>query len=248
MNSDEPGKEKDGDPTQAGQNLQPGSGQTSAIDQITSKIEADKQYSGADALKLVQDALSADGREQKDRAEKAEALAARLKEETTELATKYNTVSSQISELLKAQNEAEAEKVKDDPVALSSLRARQANAAEALRLQNIAADYEAKHAKLIERETEVAKKATSINIKLAATAAGVDEKTLADLVPDGDPERLKKAANILKQSGINKPPEIDPATGKPKPAALTQPPASAISAGGESRSVSEKMLEDAKKK
>lgn len=241
-------KEKDGGLTEAGLNTSANLGQTSAAETVTSKVEKDKQYGGTEVIEIINKALSADGREQKDRAEKAEASVTRLTGETTELTTKYNTVAGQITELLKAQNEAEADKVKEDPVALASIRVRQANVAETLRLQGVAADFDAKNSKLTGRETDVGKKETSVNIKLAAMAAGVDEKTLADLTPDGDPERLKRAANILKQSGITTPPEIDPATGKPKPAALTQPPASAISAGGDARSVSEKMLEKAKAK
>ena len=70
MDLDNTGKEKDGAPTQPGQGtLQAGSEQTSAVEQLTSKIEADKQYGGADVKKMVEDALSADGREQKGRAE-----------------------------------------------------------------------------------------------------------------------------------------------------------------------------------
>jgi len=255
MTSDASGKKKDGDQTLPGQNLQEGSEQTSAVEQITSKIEAEKQYSGADTLKMVQDALSANGREQKDRAEKAEKDVTRLTGEVGTLTTQYNTVASQVTQFLKDQNEAEADKVKEDPVALASLRVRQANAAEALRLGSIKTDYDAKNTALTTRETEVNTKLTSVNIKLAAMAAGVDEKTLADLAPDGDPERLKRAANILKQSKITQEFEVDPLTGKPKidpstgkPIALQQKPASAISAGGDSRSVTEAMLEKAKKK
>ena len=199
---------------------------TSAAEKATSKIDVAKQYSGAEAKKLLEDALSADDREQKSRAEKAEAEVKRLTGVTSDLTTKYTTVSSQVAELLKASNEAEAEKVKDDPVALGSLRARQANREEALRLESIKADYEGKNTTFAEREQALKIKESSINIKLAATAAGVDEKTLADLVPDGDSERLKKAVNILKQTGI------DPVTGRPRPSALTTRPASALSAGG----------------
>ena len=199
--------------------------QPSALDKLTSGIEEGKQYSGADARKLVEDALSADGREQKDRAEKAEAQVAKLTVETSGLTTKYNTMSSQMSEFLRVQNEAEADKLKDDPVVLGSLRARQANAAESLRLQGVGAGYEAKNTKLTERETDIAQKEASVNIKLAALTAGVDEAELADLVPDGNPARLKKAADILKKRG--------PADEQlRKPPGLGLRPASAISAGG----------------
>lgn len=255
---DKPGSAQDKEQTPPGpENLQAGFEQPSAVEQVTSKIEAEKQYSGADVKKMVEDALSANGREQKDRAEKAEANVTRLTGEVTTLTTQYTTVSGQVTELLKVANEAEADKVKDDPVALSSLRVRQANAAETLRLQGVDAEATRKLAESEAKGKEADKKLVSVNIKLAAMSAGVDEKQLADLVPDGDSERLKKTANILKQSSITQQFEIDPATGKPvidpttgkpKPAALSQKPASPIGAGVDSRSVSEAMLEKAKKK
>ncbi len=229
--------------------------QPSALEKLTSGIEEGKQYTGAETLKLVNDALSADGREQKDRADQAEANVTRLTGEVSSLTTQYNTVSSQIADFMKAQNEAEVEKVKDDPVAVGSLRARQANTAEALRLQGVAADYEAKNTKFTGRETEVNTKLTSVNIKLAAMSAGIEEKQLADLVPDGDPERLKKMAGILKQSGQTSTQQLDEQgrvkadkDGKEIPVALRTKPASAISAGGDAKGIAEKMLEDAKKK
>lgn len=226
MTLDKADKEKDGATTPAGQQLQPGSGQTSSLEQLTSKIEDGKQYGGADVRKLVEDALSADGRIQKDRADKSEAELNRLSEAHSGLTTLFQTVSQQVADLLKAKDDAEAETVKDDPVALGSLRARQANWAEALRLQSFEASVKAREAKAAEEKIEVNKRLTSVAIKMAAMESGVDEAQLADLVPDGNPERLKKIANILKQSGITKPGE------KTKPAGLMQKPASVISAGG----------------
>lgn len=255
MDVDKTTKPGDGGQTQLGQNLQAGSEQTSTAEQLTSSIEEGKQYGGADVKKLVEDALSADGREQKDRADKAEGEVKRLTDMANGLTTQYNTVSAQVAELLKASNEAEADKVKEDPVALASLRARQANAAEALRIQGMVADYEAKNTALTARETEVNTKLTSVNIKLAATVAGVDEKTLADLVPDGDPERLKKMSGILKQSGQTNTQQLDEQgrvkvdkDGKEIPVALRQKPASTVSAGGDAKTTAERMLEKAKGK
>lgn len=222
-------KEKDRGDKGAEPNLQPPGSQPSAAEQLTSKIEEDKQYAGVDVKKMVLDALSANGREQKDRAEKAETNLATLNLKHEALTTQFNTVSGQVGELIKDKDEAEIAKVGDDPAAIGSLRARQANATESRRLEGVKADYDAKNTKLTERLQEATQRETSISIKLVALATGVDEKQLVDLVPDGNVERLTKAANIIKQGGSQ---EIDPATGKPKPAALTQPPASVVSAGG----------------
>lgn len=255
MTLDNAGKGKDGAPTQPGQNLQAGSEQTSAVEQLTSKIEADKQYGGADVKKLVEDALSANGREQKDRAEKAEAEVKRLTGDVGTLTTNMQTLTTQISEFTRAKNDAEADAVKDDAPALASLRVRQANTCERIRLEGVDAQQKARDTTQNERAKTLDTRERGISIKLAAMAAGVDEKDLADLVPDGDPARLALAANTIKKGGAQVEidpatgkPVIDPATGKPKPAALGQTPASTVSAGGDSRSVSEKMLEDAKKK
>lgn len=235
----------DGGQTQSGQNLQADSGQTSAAEKLTSSIEEGKQYGGADVKKLIENALSADGRVQKGRADKAEAEVTRLTGMANGLTTQFNTVSAQVADLMKTQNEAEVAKVGDDPAAISSLRARQANTAESLRMQGVVADYEAKNTKLTERETEINTRETSINIKLAATTAGVDERKLAEIVPDGNAERLVKAANILKLSGNV---EVDPVTGQPKPAALTIKPASPVSAGGGGESGVRQIVDKAKKR
>ncbi len=245
MASDESTKKGDRGLTVPGPDASGNLSQPSAAEEITSKIEADKQYGGADVKKMMEDALSADGREQKGRAEKAEAEVKRLTGDVGTLTTNVNTLTTQISGFTKAKNEAEAEAVKDDPVALGSLRARQQNQAENIRLQGVVAQQQARDTAQNERNKALDTRETGINIKLAAMAAGVDEKALAALVPDGDPGRLALAANTIKQSVA---PVIDPATGKPKPAGLTTTPASVVSAGGDSKSVSEKMLEKAKTK
>ncbi len=227
MTMDKTGKTGDGGRTPAGQNLQPGSEQTSAAEQLTSSIEEGKQYSGVAVKKLVEDALSADGREQKGRAEKAEGEVTRLTGQVSGLTAQYNTVSSQVAELLKAKDDAELAQYSEDKPAQDSIRVKQANRAEALRLQGVAADYDAKSAKFTEREADLAKSEASVNTKLAALSAGVDEAELADLVPDGNPARLKKAADILKKRG---PTSDQLRSGKPP--GLGQRPASAISVGG----------------
>jgi len=245
MVMDKTGKAKDGGKAPLGQNLQEGSDQTSTAEQLTSSIEEGKAYAGDVVKKLVLDALSADGREQKSRAEAAEASLRVITDEHQNLKTQFNTVSSQVSELLRAKMDAEADAVKDDPVALGSLRVRQSNTAERLRLEGYDAQVKSRETKFNEEKASFAKKEASLNIKLSAMAAGIDEKTLADLVPDGNAERLARAAAILKQSG-SKPAETEP--GKAKPAGLTNKPASVLSSGGDSKSVSEKMLENAKGK
>jgi hypothetical protein len=256
MTMDEQTKGEDGAQTQAGQEtLQAGSERTSAADAVTSKIEEGKQYGGAEVRKLIQDALSADGREQKRRADAAEAQLRTLKFEHDGLKTTYNTISDQVSQLMRAQDEAEAEKVKDNPVALDSLRARQANRAEQLRLQGEKTRLEAEDARLKTERDELSKNTISLNIKLSAMAAGVDEKELSELVPDGNPDRLNKAANILKQRGQANTQQLDEQgrvkvdkDGKEIPAALRIKPASAVSTGGDSRSLSARLLEKAKAK
>jgi len=225
--------------------LQSGSEQTSTAERSTSKIEVDKQYTGAEAKKMVEDALSANGREQKTRADTAEGQVKTLTAELGTVTTRLNTVSGQVNELLRTREEAEADAVKDNPEALTSLRVKQTQAREEIRQKGVQGEQQARDAKQNERETALTQKETSVTIKLAAMAAGVDEKKLAEIVPDGDAGRLATAATLLKQSGTV---EIDPETGKPKPAALTNTPASTISAGGDAKSVSEKMLADAKKK
>lgn len=237
MTTDKSGKEKDGGQTQT-----TGSDQTSAAQQVTSQIEVGRQYSGETVLKVIQDALSADGREQKSRAEKAEAELKRLASEHQGLVGQFNTASGQLQELVNAREEAEEAVIKDDPAALTSLRARRQNRVEAIRLESLNKQLTAMQEGFNQKEQSLKQQEASINIKLAAMSAGVAEKELADLVPDGNPERLAKAAKILKTGGSTQ--ETDKT--KTKPAGLVQSPASAISSGGDARSVSAKMLETAK--
>ncbi len=239
-------KTKDGGDKGAGLSLQQPGGQTSSVEQLTSQIEEGKQYPGADVLKLVKDALSADGREQKDRADKAETNLRSLTTLHEGTITQVNTLSSQVAELVKVSEDAEVAKVAEDPVALSSLRARQANNRETSRLERLEADIKAREVKLGERDTTLTQREASVGIKLAAMAAGVDEKQLATFVPDGNAERMAQAINIIKQGAGG-----DPLPGGEKktiPLGLKTTPASIISAGEDSRSVSERMLEKAKKK
>jgi len=226
--------------------------QTSAAEKLTSSIELEKQYAGADVKKLVQDALSADGREQKDRAEAAETENKRLKEEVSTVTGQVSTITNQMADLTRAQNESEAAALKDNPEALTSLRVKQSQAAEKIRLDGVVAANKVKEAAFVAREAAAATRETQISIKLAAMASGVDETKLAELVPDGDAKRLASAAALLKAQAA---PEIDPVTGKPKvpvttpkPPGLGQKPASVQSAGGEIRSTAETMLDKAKAK
>ena len=222
-------------------------GQPSALEKLTSGIEEGKQYTGAETKKIVQDALSAEGREQKSRAEAAMTENTRLKEELTTVTGNVTTLSTQMTELTRAQNEAAAEKVKDDPVALGSLRVQQANAAESIRLATQKAKQDANEATIATAKAVAIQEQTTASIKLAALEAGVDVDKLKELVPDGDKGRLATAAALLKGQTT-----IDPLTGKVKPAALTQRPASALSAGGDFAGLSadEKIQRglDAKKK
>jgi len=242
---DESTETTDKNPTDAGPDASANLGSPSAVEEITSKIEAEKQYGGADVRKIVEKALAADGRTQKSRAQQAEAENKLLKGQVTTLGTQYNSVTSQVQELIRAQNEADADKVKDDPVALGSLRARQANAAEAIRLQGENATLEAGKAQLQAEREAIANDRVSLSIKLVAMATGVDEKKLAERVPDGNSERLALVAQDLKGAPVT--PGIDPVTGKPKPAALTTKPVTAQSAGGEGSGIRQ-IVERAKRR
>lgn len=224
--------------------------QPSALEKLTSEIEEGKQYTGAEALKLVQDALSANGREQKTRAEAAEAENKTLKTEVATVTGHVNTLTTQMADITKAQNEAEAAAIKDNPEALTSLRVKQAQAREEIRQKGVEAEQKRMADTLKVGQDALTKATTSLNIQVAAMSAGVDKAKLEELVPDGDEKRLASAATLLKAQAA---PEIDPVTGKPKEAApkppgLTTTPASTKSAGGDSKSVSESMLEKAKAK
>ena len=141
----------------------------------------------------------------KGESEKAEKEVQRLTGEHTALQNNFETVSNQVNELVKAQEEREREGVKDDPVALSSLEARQANTREKIRLEGVQKEADRKIREADEKEKEANAKNISASIKLAAVEHGVKESDLADLVPDGDPERLTKMAKILAQSGQKEP-------------------------------------------
>ena len=241
---DGPEKGKDGDLTDPGRNTSDNLSRTSALEAVTSKVEKEKQYGGAEVIEIIGNALSADGREQKDRADKAETAFNTLKGAHEGLKNQFTTVSDQITQFLKEKEEAELAGIQDNQPLVDVIRGRQANTREAIRVQGIEAEAnrvkEAAEAKIV----EATQKEVTLSIKLAAMAAQVDEKTLVELVPDGNQERLAKAITILKNQ-----PAPDPNNpGKALPNALQQKPASAISAGGESRSVSEKMLADAKGK
>jgi len=253
-----PDKEKDGGTTDAGPNTSANSGQTASAEAVTSKVEKDKQYGGAEVIEIINTALAADGRAQKDRADAAEKAFNSLKGEHEGLKNQFTTVSDQVTQFLKEKDEAELAGIKDNPPLVDVVRARQANRAEAIRLQGVETNINTKTTQLTERETTLSQREVAISVKLTAMSAGVDEKQLAELVPDGDPERLKKAANILKASGQVITQEIKPEhlddqgrlkvdkEGKEIPAALRTKPASAQSAGGDTRSLSAKLLEKAK--
>jgi len=217
--------------------------QPSALEKLTSGIEEGKQYTGAETKKLVEDALSADGREQKTRAEAAEAENKLLKTEVQTVTDHVTTLTTQMTEITRAQNEAEAAANKDNPEALTSLRVKQAQAREEIRQKGIEAEQKKTADTLKVGQDALTKATTSLNIQVAAMNAGVDKAKLEELVPDGDEKRLASAATLLKAQAA---PEIDPVTGKPP--GLTTQPASTKSAGGDSKSVSESMLEKAKAK
>ena len=185
-------------------------------------LQEGKQYTGKEVL----DILSADGRKQKTRAETAETGLAQLTQLHEALTTQYNDMAEQVKAIQKTKDDAELEKVKDDPVALGSLQARQANAREAIRLQSLDTTIKAREAKAVEKESGIAQQLAAVNIKLAALTAGVDEAQLAEFVPDGDPKRLASAVKILKAGGVIPPP------GGNIPQGLRNRPASTVSAGG----------------
>lgn len=258
---DKPVETKDGGDKGAGPSLQPPGTQTSSVEQLTSQIEAGKQYEGADVLKLVEDALSADGREQKTRAEAAEAKNKLLETQVETVTGNVTALTNQIDLITRAQEDAEAAAIQDKPEQLTSLRVKQAQAREEIRQKGVDTEQKKTSDTLKAGQEALAKATTSLHIQLASMAAGIDPATgkpivdaakLEELVPDGDPGRLASAATLLKAQVA---PEIDPKTGLPKvkenipkvPGLITKP-ASTISAGGESRSTAEVMLDKAKGK
>ena len=250
---DPTGKEKDGSPTTPGkENLGP----TSVAEQLTSSFEEGKQFSGAEAQqiakKLVEDALSADGREQKDRADAVELENKLLKTQVETVTGNVTALTNQMAEVTRVQEESEAAAIKDNPEALVSLRVKQAQAREEIRQKGVDAEQKKVASTLEAGQDALAKATTSLHIQVAAMAAGVEATKLEELVPDGDPGRLASAATLLKAQAA---PEVDPKTGLPvvkppviKPPGLTNQPASVKSAGGESRSTAEVMLDKAKGK
>lgn len=249
---DKTAKGADGGATDAGPDASANSGQTAAAEQQPSTIDEAKQYGGADVKKFIADALAADGREQKDRADKAEKEVTRLTGDHATLTGQVTTLTEQMGEITKGREAAELDKVKDDPVAAASLTARHANAREAQRLQGLQAEADRNKVAADARETEITKRGVEIDIRLAALTGGVDPKELADLVPDGDADRLAKGVALLKKTTG---PVLD-AEGKVKvgpdgkeiPAALRTKPASAIGSGTDATGTARSMLDKARTK
>ena len=255
---DEQGKEKDGGSTDSGLNTSENLSRTASAEAVTSKFEKDKQYGGAEVIDAVNKILAADGRTQKDRADAAEQALKALRGEHEALKNQFTTVSDQVAQFLNKRDEDELAGVGDNKPLHDVVLGRQANRKEALRLQGIETEQKTRLSQLDERESSLSQREIKLNIIDAATKAGVDVAQLTALVPDGNPERLVKAANILKGSGqtnTQNKQELDEqgrvkvgADGKEIPVALRQKPASAISSGGDTRSISGMMLEKAKAK
>ncbi len=252
MAMDRATKQTDGGATAPGPDAPGNSGQTAAAEEQTPTIDKDKSYSGVDVEKLVADALAADGREQKTRADTAEKEVGRLTTSHGELTTRFDTLSTQMDDILTGREDAERERVKDKPEELSALNGRLANAKEKRRLDGVVADITRQQTALTEGQTALVGQQASANIRLAAMAGGVDEKDLAKFVPDGDPVRLTDAVAILKRSAT---PVLDEdgkvkvgPDGKEIPAALRTKPASPLGTGSDSRSISQQMLDKAKER
>ena len=257
---DATGKEKDGGSTDPGRNTSENLSQTASAEAVTSKVEKDKQYGGAEVIEIINNALSENGRVQKDRADAAEQALKNLRGEHEGLKNQFTTVSDQVTQFLNKKDEDELAGIGDNKPLQDVVLGRQANRKEALRLQGITTAQATKETLQTEKETTLNQRETKLNIIEAATKAQVDVKELTDLVPDGDPERLVRAANILKKSGQTTTTTPDPKTldeqgrvkvgtdGKEIPVALRQKPASAVSSGGDQRSLSARLLEKAKAK
>lgn len=223
-------KAADGSQTEVGLETPGDSGETPGGDQETSAIiDEARSYSGTDVKKLILDDRATGGRAQKVRADAAEAELTQLRSVVAGLKTQVDSYATDREETIKRQEEDEREAVKDDLPALNSLRTRQTNRLESLRLGNLEKDLTARET-VLTAKAEQDKKATGVlAIKAAASTAGVSEKALADLVPDGDAGRLATAADLLKKSGS----EADRGAGtKDKPAGLSQRPVSAQRAPG----------------
>lgn len=216
-------------PTDGGPDASPNLEQPSSVDELTSTIDKDRTYSGADVTKMFSDWAAKEGRVALTRAETAETEAKRATGELTGLTTRFDTLSAQMDDILKGREDAERDALKDQPEKLSVLDGRLANAKEARRLGGLLKDIDAKQALLESSTAEAGKVTARVAITAAASRAGVSEKALADLVPDGDAGRLATAADLLKKSGS----EADRGAGtKDKPAGLSQRPVSAQRAPG----------------
>ena len=243
---------QDGAPTDGGPDASPNLEQTSSVDELTSTIDKDRTYSGADVTKMFSDWAAKEGRVALTRAETAEAEAKRLTGSHAALTTRFDTLSTQMDDILTGREDAERERVKDKPEELSALNGRLANAKEKRRLDGVVADITRQQTALTEGQTALVGQQASANIRLAAMAGGVDEKDLAKFVPDGDPARLTDAVAILKRSAT---PVLDEdgkvkvgPDGKEIPAALRTKPASPLGTGSDSRSISQQMLDKAKER
>ncbi len=222
-------KAADGSRTEAGSETPGDSGETPGGDQETSAIDEARSYSGADVKKMILDDRATGGRAQKVRADAAEAEATRLGSVVAGLKTQVDGFASEREEAVQREDEAQRETLKDQPEKLSVLNGKLANAKEARRLSGLIKDIEAKQGLLDSSTAKAAKVTAKVATTAAATKAGVSEKALADLVPDGDPGRLTTAAALLKKSGS----EADKGAGtKDKPAGLSQRPVSAQRAPG----------------
>ena len=222
-------KAPDGSQTEAGSETPGDSGETPGGDQETSAIDETRSYSGADVKKMILDDRATGGRAQKVRADAAETEVTRLGSVVAGLKTQVDGFASEREEAITRQEEGEREAVKDNPAALASLTSRQQNRKEANRLQRLSDDITARERTLTDGIAEAGKATAKVAITAAATKAGVSEKALADLVPDGDPGRLATAAELFKKSGS----EADRGAGaKDKPAGLSQRPVSAQRAPG----------------
>ncbi len=252
MAMDRATKEADGGATAPGPDAPGNSGQTVPAEEQTPSIDKDKTYSGVDVEKLVADALAADGREQKTRADTAEAKVKLLTGTQADLTTRFETLSGQFDEVTAGREQAEREKFKDKPEELSLLDGRLANAKEGRRLQGLIAEIGRRETAVTEGQTALAGQQASVNIRLAAMAGGVDEKDLAKFVPDGDPARLADAVTILKRSAA---PVLDEdgkvkvgKDGKEIPVALRQKPASAVGTSTDATGTARSMLDIARDK
>jgi len=255
-------KGKDGGDDGSGRNTSENLGQTASAEAAASKIEKDKQYGGAEVIEIINNALAADGREQKDRADTATTALNSLRGEHEGLKNQFNTVSEQVAQFLKTQDEVEIAGIKDNQPLADVVLGRQANRKEALRLQGVEASQKTKDTQQNERENTLNQRDIDTGIKLAAMAAGVDPEALKARVPDGDPARLTLVAKDLKGSGQTTTTTTTPdpktldeqgrvkfgADGKEIPVALRTKPASAQSSGGDQRSLSARLLEKAKAK